>query len=109
MCLILQSEISAVQSDRIKTLSLSDYHDYQWRIQDFPEGANSQVGVILQILCQKLHENERIWTGEGRVPGAPSPLDPPMIIHCTCMLLQGIEFCVVKYQFQVLELAIYEL
>ena len=39
--------------------------------------ANSQIGIILQILCRKLHENERIWTPGGSVPGAP-PLDPPM-------------------------------
>ena len=29
-----------------------------------------QVGVILQIFCRKLHENEGIWT-PGDVPGAP--------------------------------------
>ena len=40
--------------------------------------ANSEIGIILQIFCRKLHENERIWTpgSGGRVPGAP--LDPPM-------------------------------
>ena len=41
-------------------------------MQDFPEGcANSQSGIILQIFCQKLHENEKIWI-PGDVP-APSP------------------------------------
>ena len=35
------------------------------------ECANSQIGIILQIFCQKLHENERIWTPGGRVSGAP--------------------------------------
>ena len=35
-------------------------------------GANSQKPIILSIFCQKLHENERIWTPRGaRVPGAP--------------------------------------
>ena len=50
----------------------------QWRIQDFPEeGAPTlKTAIILQFFCQKLHENERIWTPGGRVPGAP--LDPPM-------------------------------
>ena len=54
-------------------------HDgYQWRIQDFPEGcANSQIEIILQFLCQKLHENERIWTPRGVRPWRPR-LDPPM-------------------------------
>ena len=51
----------------------------QWRIQDFPEeGAPTpKTAIILQFFCQKLHENERIWTPRGGVPGAP-PLDPPM-------------------------------
>ena len=34
-------------------------------------GDNSQVDVILQILCRKLHENERIWTPRGRAFLAP--------------------------------------
>ena len=37
-------------------------------------GANSQKPIILSIFCQKLHENDRIWTrggGGARVPGAP--------------------------------------
>ena len=39
--------------------------------------ANSQFEIILQYFCQKLHENERIWTWEGaRIPGGP--LDLPM-------------------------------
>ena len=34
--------------------------------------ANSQIGIILQFFCRKLHENERIWTPGGEeVPGAP--------------------------------------
>ena len=40
-------------------------------------GANSQVCVILPNFHRKLHENERIWMGGVRVPGAP--LDPPML------------------------------
>ena len=45
----------------------------QWRIQDFPRGgANSQKCYYFSIFCQKLHENERIWTPRGaRIPGAP--------------------------------------
>ena len=45
----------------------------QWRIQDFPRGgANSQKYYYSSIFCQRLHENERIWTPGGvRVPGAP--------------------------------------
>ena len=35
-------------------------------------GANSQKCYYFSIFCQKLHENERIWTpGGARVPGAP--------------------------------------
>ena len=30
------------------------------------ECTNFQIGIILQILCQKLHENERIWTAGWR-------------------------------------------
>ena len=38
--------------------------------------ANSQIGIILQILYRKLHENERIWTGGAR------PWRPPKIRQC---------------------------
>ena len=32
----------------------------------FPRGyANSQIGIILQMFCRKLHENERTWTIES--------------------------------------------
>ena len=52
---------------------------FQWRSQDFPGGcANSQIGIILQISCRKLHENERIWTG-GRA-SLVHPLRSPMIL-----------------------------
>ena len=42
-------------------------------------GANSQKCYYFSIFCQKLHENERIWTPRGgaRVPGAP-----PWIRQC---------------------------
>ena len=41
-------------------------------------GANSQKCYYFSIFCQKLHENERIWTpGGGARPWRP-PLDPPM-------------------------------
>ena len=47
------------------------------RSRIFPRGcANSQIEIILQFFCQKLHGIERIWT-----PGGPwRPLDPPMHI-----------------------------
>ena len=53
---------------------------YQWRIQDFPEGGapTPKSAIILQIFCQKLHENERIWTpgrGGGRASLASPLLD----------------------------------
>ena len=52
---------------------------YQCRSADpefsWGEGTNSQVGVILQIFCRRLHANERIWT-RGTRPCLP--LDPPM-------------------------------
>ena len=38
-----------------------------WRIQDSPRG-----GANSQMYCRKLHENERIWTPTGVVPGALS-------------------------------------
>ena len=43
-----------------------------------PGFSNYQIGIILQIFCRKLHENERIWTPRAVacVPGAP--LDPPL-------------------------------
>ena len=50
----------------------------QWRIQDFPEEGAPTPGegggrqhTILPIFFQKLHENERIWT--GGVPRTPPP------------------------------------
>ena len=53
----------------------------QWRIQDFLRGgANSQKCYYFSIFCQKLHENERIWTPRGGArPWRPPPLDPPMV------------------------------
>ena len=48
----------------------------QWRIQEFPEGergTNSESGIILQIFCRKLHENEKIWTLRCRPWRFPSP------------------------------------
>ena len=42
--------------------------------------ANSQNCYYFSNFCQKLHENERIWTpGGGARPWRP-PLDPPMAI-----------------------------
>ena len=41
-----------------------------------PGFSNCQIGIILQIFCRKLHENERIST-LGGVPGAP--LAPPVL------------------------------
>ena len=44
-----------------------------------PGGAPTpKIAIIFQIFCQKLHENERIWT-RGARPWRP-PLDPPMYI-----------------------------
>ena len=45
----------------------------------FPRGCtNSQIGIILQNFCRKLHESERISIGGG---GVLAPLlDPPMCI-----------------------------
>ena len=48
--------------------------------------ANSQIGIILQIFCQKLHENERIWT-RGGVPGAPLRSANVYVTH----IAQGID------------------
>ena len=50
-------------------------HRTQWRIHDFPWGANprgtAHQPIIWQNFCWRLHENERIWTERGsRVPGA---------------------------------------
>ena len=56
------------------------HSNYQWRIQDFPDGeggANFQGGgknLLFNKFSLKLHENERIWTERrARVPGAPPP------------------------------------
>ena len=53
----------------------------QWQIQDFPQGgcAKSQNCYYFSNFCQKLHENEIIWTLGGLTSLAP-PLDPPMQI-----------------------------
>ena len=40
--------------------------------------ANSQNCYYFSNFCQKLHENERIWTPGGGAPLTP-PLDPPML------------------------------
>ena len=58
----------------------SNHCHIQLRIQNFPEGGapTPKMGVltiILQIFWQKLHENERIWTGGVSLA---TPLDPPM-------------------------------
>ena len=51
-------------------------------IQNFPDrGANPRGGhqsIIWQNNCQKLHENERNWTGGTSVNSISPPLDPPM-------------------------------
>ena len=37
-----------------------------------PGGAPTpKSSIIFQFFCRKLHENERIWTPRGGVPGAP--------------------------------------
>ena len=46
-------------------------------------GANSQKCYYFSIFCRKLHENERIWTPEGR--GA-RPWRPPWIRQCRFIL-----------------------
>ena len=42
-----------------------------------------KVDTLTYFFCRKLHENERILApgGEGRVPGAPPPLDPPLLMQ----------------------------
>ena len=57
---------------------------------------NSQIGIIFQFFCRKLHENERIWTPRGaRVPDAP--LDPPMPVYTvftsTRLLFRSFALC----------------
>ena len=42
-------------------------------------GANSQKCYYFSIFCQKLHENERIWTPRGGRASLAPPLDPPML------------------------------
>ena len=49
--------------------------------------ANYQIGIILQFF-RRLHKNERIWTGGGRVPGTPlrstnGICDCPCVCHDT--------------------------
>ena len=56
----------------------------QWRIQDFPRGAQTPKVGVLTFFCRKLHENERIRT----------PLDPPMIIYA---LFAVVKICCVIY------------
>ena len=51
----------------------------QWRIKDFPGGAQPPKLDYFANFLPKLHENERIWT-PGGVPDAP--LDPPMQFCC---------------------------
>ena len=56
--------------------------------------ANYQIGIILQIFC-RLHKNERIWTGGGRVPGTPLRFtngicDCPCVCHDTTYCRGGV-------------------
>ena len=56
---------------------LEDPSVEMWLKEPFSEGSapTPKSAIIFQFFCQKLHENERIWT-PGGVPG--TPLDPPM-------------------------------
>ena len=56
----------------------------QWRIQDFPQGGapTPKIAIIFQIFaknCMKMKEFGPPGGGRARVPGAPPPLDPPMV------------------------------
>ena len=56
-----------------------EYHRFQWRIQDFPEGGAPTLRgaptYYLPNFSGKLHENEEILAEKwGRAP----PLDPPL-------------------------------
>ena len=51
------------------------FHCFQWRIQDFPNGGRQpprwrRQPIILRNFSRKLHENERVWTWGAHVPGA---------------------------------------
>ena len=57
-------------------------YNLQWWIKNFSEGeANYQSHIILQIFCQKLHENKRIWTSSWHVPGT-APLGSANDLEC---------------------------
>ena len=56
----------------MRTVRFSGSH-LQWQIQDFPKGGapTPKSTIIFQFFCQKLHENERIWTPGGARPWRP--------------------------------------
>ena len=61
-------------------------------------GANSQNCYYFSHFCQKLHENERIWTPRGGARPWRPPLDPPM--HCyiwRCFSVLDTSFTTCKY------------
>ena len=51
--------------------------------------ANSQNCYYFSNFCQKLHENERIWTPGGARPWRP-PLDPPMFTVIKVTLIDAV-------------------
>ena len=59
------------------------YINFQWRIQDFPEGGRepSRGGREHAKFSRKLHEIERIWTPRGGRASLTPPLDPPMTFN----------------------------
>ena len=45
----------------------------------FPRRGEGGSLLFGKFFCQKIHENEKNWTGGARVPSALTSLDPPLI------------------------------
>ena len=90
-------------SKEICTLLLGSPEYWQWRMQGFPEGAHQSQGghqpIIWSVFSRKLDEKKEVLMERGRVPSAPSPLDPPLIgmsVAKTCSI-KIVAMTVIRY------------
>ena len=91
VCSLLKMRIKLERFSCMKRMSMFSVM-WQWINEDYaqlvadpgfsPGGcANSQNCYYFSNFCQKLHENERIWTPRGVARPWRPPLDPPMPVR----------------------------